>query len=113
MQSLIIIIITTTKQVITTDGITIANHFNKFVISIAHKLIKKIPQTNRAYHNPNKKSFIMHPTNPYDIEEVIKSLKLNKAIGPNNIPPVTLRNSLIRFVSLLTNTFWNESFQIL
>ena len=90
MRSLIII--TTTKQVITTDGITKANHFNKFVISIADKLIKKIPQTNRAYHNPNKKSFIMHPANPYDIEEVIKSLKVNKAIGPNSMLPVILRN---------------------
>ena len=81
------------NNVITTDDKAIANHFNKFFTSIADKLIKKISQTNRAYHdylkNPNEKSLFMHPVNPEEIEKVIKSLKVNKA----------KRNSLCRFVS--------------
>ena len=34
----------------------------------------------------------MHPANPKKIEKVIKSLEVNKAIGPNSISPVILRN---------------------
>ena len=34
----------------------------------------------------------MHPGSPDEIEKVIKSLKVNKAIGPNSISPVILRN---------------------
>ena len=34
----------------------------------------------------------MHPGSPEDIEKVIKSVKVNKAIGPNSISPVILRN---------------------
>ena len=56
------------NYVITTDDKAIANHFNKFFTAIADKLIKKIPQTNRAYHdylkNSNEKSLFMHPANP-------------------------------------------------
>ena len=72
------------------------NSFNKSFISIANKLIKKIPQTNQTYQdylkNPNEKSLFMHPANPKEIEKVIKSLKENKGIGANNISPVILRN---------------------
>ena len=81
------------KNVITTDDKAIVIHFNKFFISVADTLIKKIPQTNRAYHdylkNPNEKSLFMHPANPEEIKKIIKSLKVNKAIGPNSISPVT------------------------
>ena len=34
----------------------------------------------------------MHSMNPEEIEKVIKSLKVNKAIGPNSISPVILWN---------------------
>ena len=34
----------------------------------------------------------MHPVNPKKIEKVIKSLKVNNAIGPNSISTVILRN---------------------
>ena len=34
----------------------------------------------------------MHPANPEEIEKVIKSLKVNKAIEPNGISPVILSN---------------------
>ena len=84
------------NNVITTDNKAIANHFNKFFTSIVDKLIKKIPQKSCAYHDhlksPNKKSLFMHPANPKKIEKVIKSLEVNKAIGPNSISPVILRN---------------------
>ena len=72
------------NNVITTDDKALANHFNKFFTSIADKLIKKISQTNHAYHdypkNPNKKSLLMHPANPEEIEKVIKTLKVGKAV---------------------------------
>ena len=63
---------------------------------MADTLIKKIPQTNCAFHHylkyPNEKSLFMHPANPEEIKKVIKSLKVNKAIGQNSISPVILRN---------------------
>ena len=91
------------NNVITTDDKALANHFYKCFTSIADKLIKKIPQTNHAYYdypkNPNKKSLLMHPANPEEIEKVIKSLKVGKAVQQNSISPVILRNSLSHFVS--------------
>ena len=84
------------NSVITTDDKAIANHLKKFFTSITNKLIKKIPYANRAYHdylkNPNEKSLFMPPANPEETEKVIKFLKVNKAIGPNSISPVILRN---------------------
>ena len=53
----------------------------------------------------------MHPTNPEEIEKVIKSLKVNKAIGPNNISTVILRNfkkELSEPLCLIVNLSFSE-----
>ena len=50
----------------------------------------------------------MHPEK---IEKVIKSLKVNKAIGPNNISPVILRNfrkELSEPLCLIVNVSFSE-----
>ena len=51
----------------------------------------------------------MHPEK---IEKVIKSLKVNKAIGPNNISPVILRDfkkELPEPLCLIVNSFMTEA----
>ena len=52
----------------------------------------------------------MYPANPEDIEKEIKSLKVNKAIGPDSISPVILPNFKKELSEPL---FWKEFFQIL
>ena len=53
----------------------------------------------------------MHPANPEETEKVIKSLKVNKAIGPNSISPVILRNfrkKLSEPLCLIVNVSFSE-----
>ena len=53
----------------------------------------------------------MHPANPEEIEKVIKSIKVNKAIGPNSISPVILRNfrkELSELLCLIVNLSFLE-----
>ena len=53
----------------------------------------------------------MHPANPEEIEKVIKSLKVNKAIEPNGISPVILSNfkkELSELLCLIVNLWFSE-----
>ena len=54
------------------------------------KLLKKIPPTAKTIHSylktPNGNSFFLTPTTTKEIEDIISNLKLDKAVGPNNIP---------------------------
>ena len=53
----------------------------------------------------------MHPANPEETEKVIKSLKVNKAKGPNSISPVILRDfkkELSELLCLIVNLSFSE-----
>ena len=53
----------------------------------------------------------MHPANPEEIDKIIKSLKVNKAIGPNSISPAILRNfkkELSELLCLIVNLSFSE-----
>ena len=73
-----------------TDPIEIAENFNNFFTSIGTKLQKKIPPTEKTFTDYLKKSnsenFIMAPTIPEKISDLIQNLKSSKIVGLYSIP---------------------------
>ena len=67
-----------------------SNYFNNYFTSIAEKINKNIvrsKKTHLSYLGPeNNNTIFFSSTLPEDIEGVIKSMKTNKASGPNSIP---------------------------
>ena len=73
----------------------ISNHFNNFFKTVAKKINKNIvkpKQTHLSYLGPeNNNTIFLSPTSPEDIEDLISSMKTNKASGPNSIPTKILK----------------------
>ena len=78
-----------------TDDKVISNHFNKFFSSIAGKLVRKIPNTTKTFdsylNKQSEKYFFLSPISPDDVEALISTLKVHKAVGPGSIPTITLK----------------------
>ena len=78
-----------------TDPFVISNYFNKFFTTIAKKIESKIVQTDKKYSdfldNPLEKTFFLTPTEPNEVQSLIKTLNLKKATGPNSIPTKLLK----------------------
>ena len=73
-----------------------SNHFkNNFFTTIAEKKnrnIVKAKKTHLSYLGPETKNTIfLSPTVPEDAEDLISSMKTNKASGPNSIPTNILK----------------------
>ena len=90
-----------------TDDKVISNHFNKFFSSIAGKLVRKIPNTTKTFDlyltKQSEKSFFLSPILPDDIEALISTLKVHKAVGPGSIPTIILK----QFKKLLSKPLAN------
>ena len=73
-----------------TSAKQISDHFNNFFTSIAEKIhrnIVKAKKTHLSYLGPETKNTIfLSPTVPEDVEDLISSMKTNKASGSNSIP---------------------------
>ena len=98
----------------TSDEFIIANHFNNFFTSIAGKRFKNIPQAKKTFSSfltkkKNTKTFFLSPTTAEEIEDVIKTFNLNKAIGPNSIP-VTILKEIKKEISEPLSSLINLSF---
>ena len=67
-----------------TDGKVISKHFNKFFSSIAGKLVKKLPNITKTFdsylNKQSEKSFFLSPVSPEDVEALISTLKVHKAV---------------------------------
>ena len=78
------------KQINT--NIEMANSFNDFFTEIAPKLDKEIPQSKRPggckiYLNSRvPDTFLISPTNPHEITDIINSLDESKTTGPSSVP---------------------------
>ena len=88
-----------TKQSITTlpvNDLTISNKediaetMNKFFVDIPKKIESKIKQSKKDFKqylgDPSPGTFFLNQTNPQEAELKIRSLKNNKANGPNSLP---------------------------
>ena len=102
------------KQINTNLGM--ANAFNDFFTKIGPKLDEQIPRLNN-YKDPTfymksctPFSFLISPTNPQEINEIIGSLNESKSSGPSSIPTKILK--LIRHeISLPFSDICNTSFE--
>ena len=70
-------------------------YYENFFTSVAKKINKNIvkpKQTHLSYlGRENNNTIFLSPTLPEDIEDLISSMKTNKASGPNSIPTKILK----------------------
>ena len=77
------------------SAIEIPNYFNNFFTSVAVKINKNIVKSKKTHlsylGHENSNTIFLSPTLPEDIEDLISSMKTNKASGPNSIPTKILK----------------------
>ena len=97
-----------------TEPKQIANAFNDHYTSVANQILKKRKYSGKKeFHaylkSPNSKSFMIKPTTPEEIEDIITKLDISKSVGPNSIP-----NQLIKLIkksiSIPLANMFNSSF---
>ena len=92
----------------------IANAFNSQCISAADKILKKRKYPGKkSFHayfkNPNSKTFMIRPTTPQEIEDIISKFDTDKSTGPNSIPNPLLQ-SIKKLISIPLSIISNKSF---
>ena len=96
------------------DPNEIANAFNSHYTTVAEKILKKRKykgnKSFRAYlKNPNINSFMIKPTSPTEIEDIISSFDTSKKAGPNSLPQEVIKPIKKSIAIPLANMF-NMSF---
>jgi len=81
---------------------------------VAEKILKKRKyHGNKSYKaylkNPNSKTFMMKPTVPAEIEDIISNLDTSKSTGPNSIPQQLIK-SIKESISIPLSNLFNMSF---
>ena len=97
-----------------TNPTHIANAFNLHYTTVAEKILKKRRYNgNKSYlsylKKPNSLSFMMMPTSPAEIEDIITKLDTNKKTGPNSLPQQILK-SIKKSISTPLSNLFNMSF---
>ena len=73
----------------------IANAFNKYFLNIATDIQSFIIYSKNNFHDflpsININSFLLNPTDEIEVKNIILSLNLSKAFGPNSIPTKILK----------------------
>ena len=81
-----------------TDPKRIANCFNDFFSTIGNKIQDKVYSNHVNFqhylNNPSCDSIFLTPTTPFEVQNIIRTFKLNKSLGPNSVP-----NNIINLVS--------------
>ena len=99
---------------ITSDPAVIANIFNKYFVNVSHDITKNLPISNKSPLNfmadRNGNSFFTVPSTPYEISDIISTLKSGNSLGPNSIPMKVLK-SLSSLIFSPVSQIINESFQ--
>ena len=88
-----------------TDPKMIANFFNNFFVTVGTDIEKSIPKPKISFVEylktlKTKSIFILTPTTPSQISEIINSLDKKKSTGPNSVPVHILK---------LYNNFFSEN----
>ena len=97
-----------------TDPKEIANAFNSHYTTVAEKILKKRKyKGNKSYRdylkNPNANSFMLKPTSPIEIEDIISNIDTSKGTGPNSVPQQIIKEIKKSIAIPLSNMF-NMSF---
>ena len=101
---------------LSTDVVQISEHFNDYFTSIASKIDSKIVQSAKSpldyLTDYQQNSFFLNPTTKEEVEDIISTMKNNKATGPNSIPTKILKdlkNSLAQPLSDIINISFETS----
>ena len=98
---------------LTTASATMATVFNDFFVNVADGVTKRIPTSPKFpldyLQNENPHSSFIAPSAPYEVSDIIDSLKAGKSIGPNSIP-IKLLKILSPHISDPLSLIINESF---
>ena len=98
------------------DKSAIVQAFNNYFTNIGNSLASKIPPSMDANKNSNKtvpstkSSLALIPTNPYEINSIIKSIKNSSACGVDNIP-ITVIKHVSDSISPVLSSLINLSFE--
>ena len=105
-----------------TDLLVLNSSISRFFTTIAKKKKKKKKKKkessivhkpkNYTDHltNPSENSFFLTPTSPDEAEDIIKTLKLRKSIGPNSIPTKPFKKYSIPISRLINEPFVTGTF---
>ena len=97
-----------------TDPVEMANLFNNYFVNVGSNIDKKIPRTKKSPLDYLKKrisnSLFLSPATLVEIEIIIQSLNVKKAIGPYSIP-VSLLKILSRHTAQPLSSIINLSFE--
>ena len=79
-----------------TDPKDISNIAVNYFTNIADEILKKRKYNGNKHFtdylkSPNANSFFTNPTDPKEIESIIKLFDPNKSVGPNSLPPKILK----------------------
>ena len=74
----------------------ISNTANKYYTNIAGDILSKRKFNGNKHFkqylkNLNIKQFIINPTEPKEIEQIIKDFDPSKGVGPNSLPPKIIK----------------------
>ena len=92
------------KGELITDLLKIVNCFNEYFVNVGSTVENKIPFSNISYSHYLKhlciyKSFYLSPATADEIHDIIKSMDLNKSLGPN---------SILIYIMKLCNAFFSN-----
>ena len=93
----------------------IANAFNSHYTKVAEKILSKRKYNgNKSYRSylksSNPHSFMMKPTSPTEVEDIISKFDISKGTGPNSILQ-PLMKSVKKSIAIPLSNMFNMSFQ--
>ena len=103
------------KMVNITNPKQISNIANKYYTNIAGDILKKRKFNGNKHFkqylkNPNPHKLIINPTEPKEIENIIKEFDPSKSVGPNSLPPKILK-LISPLISKPLSDIFNKSFK--
>ena len=96
---------------IITDPIVICNNFNDYFVNLADNILNNRKYNGKKHYseyldNPNPNTFLFHPCDSVEVENLINDLNISKASGPNGIPTKIL-HMISSEISLPLSTIFN------
>ena len=71
------------------DPKLIADKLNEYFVTVGHNLASKLQPVDHDHNfymkNAATQSFVLFPTDLYEVHSIISSFSINKAKGPDNI----------------------------
>ena len=93
----------------TSDAVTIANHFNLHFVEVDTKLVNKLPPTSHNFKEflsfPIPNSLYFNPTTTLEIKRIVTELKSKNSCGMDGIPSKVLKSTPENILLALAHTF--------